>query len=332
MLRDVLGRGNLNVFAGGDKHPFLSAVDPDTGLTGNEMFRAVHDYFGHGTRGATFRPGGEELAYASHHQMLSPLARIGLLAETRGQNSVVNYTPLNADLIGEMNTIQAQLANGIGDPATLKAKLRALGKEFRYASQEPVVLPPEYLDPATQGGVPDYVRPLIKPDPATMLPPTRGVHFGRTSGIEVLDPTHYGGGHRGAEYSLVKGRSPNRTHLYLDPENVVTKPEEALVSRRFNTHKYEGELSDLYPSGDDPAGLVALANAYGPAKNSRGPLIEFENLVRDYGYSGYAGKVGGLPAAVSFVPVPVRQLTPPTPKTEKQLRLEQWQRERGLRP
>lgn len=331
MLKDMLGRGNLNVFSGGDYHPFLGDVDPTTGLTGNEMFRAVHDYFGHGTRGATFRPGGEELAYASHHQMLSPLAQIGLLAETRGQNSVVNYTPLNAKTIGRMNAINAQLANGVGDPASLKAELRALGKEFNYASQEPVVLPPEYLDPATEGGIPDYVRPLIKPDPETVYPPVRVVHFSRGSGIEEVNPKHYGSGHRGSEYEVAKGKSPNRSYFYIDPDNVVDKPEGALVSRYFNKHKYEGELSGLYPSGDDPAGLVALANAYGPTKNSRDPLVEFENLVRDYGYSGYAGQSGAMPAAASYEPVRVRQLTEPEPKSEQQLRLEQWERENGLR-
>ena len=63
-----------------------------------------------------------------------------------------------------------------------------------------------------------------------------------------------------------------------------------------------GRVFNLAETGD-PAGLVALANAYGPTKNSRDPLVEFENLVRDYGYSGYAGEVGGMPAAASFEPV-----------------------------
>jgi hypothetical protein len=209
--------------------------------------------------------------------------------------------------------------------------LRALGREFKYASQEPVVLPPEYLDPATEGGIPDYVRPLIKPDPETVMPSVRGVHFSRNSGIEEIDPRRYGSGHRGSEYEVAKGRSPDRSHFYIDPDNVVDSPEGALRARRFDKHKYEGELSGLYPSGDDPAGLVALANAYAPTKNNRDPLVEFENLVRDYGYSGYAGKSGGMPAAASFEPVRVRQLTPPEPKSEKQLLFEQWERENGLR-
>lgn len=99
MMKDVFGQGRLNVFEGGDPHEFLNKTDPATGLTQNEMFRAVHDYYGHAARGATFQPGGEELAYASHSRMLSPLARLALASETRGQNSMVNYSPLNADLL-----------------------------------------------------------------------------------------------------------------------------------------------------------------------------------------------------------------------------------------
>ncbi len=93
MIRDVLTNGNLNVFRGGDPHDFLNEVDPQTGLTLNEMFRGVHDFYGHVAPGSTFRPGGEEAAYAMHQRTLDPLSQIALLSETRGQNSLVNYSP-----------------------------------------------------------------------------------------------------------------------------------------------------------------------------------------------------------------------------------------------
>ena len=87
MLRDVMQNQNLNVFRGGDPHDFLNKIDPETGLNMNEQFGAVHDYFGHGTRGSKFDATGEEIAYGSHSQMFSPLARFAMAAETRGQNS-----------------------------------------------------------------------------------------------------------------------------------------------------------------------------------------------------------------------------------------------------
>jgi len=59
----------------------------------NDIFRIVHDYFGHAKEGLGFRAGGEENAWRSHAAMYSPLARRALTTETRGQNSWVNYGP-----------------------------------------------------------------------------------------------------------------------------------------------------------------------------------------------------------------------------------------------
>lgn len=65
-------------------HPFL---DPET----NDKFRAVHDAFGHAAIGRSFSRHGEEAAYHSHVQMFSPTARPAMAAETRMQNSALNY-------------------------------------------------------------------------------------------------------------------------------------------------------------------------------------------------------------------------------------------------
>ena len=59
----------------------------------NDIFRAVHDYFGHAKEGVGFRGDGEENAWRSHAAMYSPLARLALTSETRGQNSWLNYGP-----------------------------------------------------------------------------------------------------------------------------------------------------------------------------------------------------------------------------------------------
>jgi len=59
----------------------------------NDLFRVVHDYFGHAKEGLGFRDHGEENAWLQHSAMFSPLARIALTGETRGQNSHVNYGP-----------------------------------------------------------------------------------------------------------------------------------------------------------------------------------------------------------------------------------------------
>jgi hypothetical protein len=52
----------------------------------NNMFRAVHDVFGHAGTGRGVDRHGEEAAYRKHSLMFSPLARKALATETRGQN------------------------------------------------------------------------------------------------------------------------------------------------------------------------------------------------------------------------------------------------------
>src|SRR3974390_760608 len=59
----------------------------------NDIFRIVHDYFGHLKEGVGFRASGEDNAWRSHAAMYSPLARPAMTSETRGQNSWVNFGP-----------------------------------------------------------------------------------------------------------------------------------------------------------------------------------------------------------------------------------------------
>ena len=65
-------------------------------LVVNDVFRIVHDYFGHFKDGNGFRADGEEHAWRAHSAMYSPEARRAMTTETRGQNSWVNYGPQGA--------------------------------------------------------------------------------------------------------------------------------------------------------------------------------------------------------------------------------------------
>jgi hypothetical protein len=66
-------------------------------VTVNDIFRAVHDYFGHAKEGVGFRADGEENAWRSHAAMYSPLARMAMTSETRGQNSWLNFNPVSGE-------------------------------------------------------------------------------------------------------------------------------------------------------------------------------------------------------------------------------------------
>lgn len=89
----------------------------------NDIFRIVHDYFGHIKDGVGFRAGGEENAWRSHVEMYSPLARQAMTTETRGQNSWVNFGPY-----AEFN----KTASGI-DTKYAPQKLGLLPDEFIYS-------------------------------------------------------------------------------------------------------------------------------------------------------------------------------------------------------
>jgi hypothetical protein len=85
-----------------DENPLLRLTKmkgPDgKPMPANDLFRVVHDYYGHVDGGNKFGSTGEERAYQNHRKMFSPEAQKALATETRGQNSWVNYGPF-----GEQN-------------------------------------------------------------------------------------------------------------------------------------------------------------------------------------------------------------------------------------
>lgn len=131
--------------SGGDfsDHPLFKetkVTGPDgKTMKGNDLFRVVHDYFGHAKDNTKFGATGEERAYMSHKEMFSPEAQKALASETRGQNSWVNYGPQGeANRANPANTTFAdQKAGLLPDWATkhvdeidnpLKYRAKALAK------------------------------------------------------------------------------------------------------------------------------------------------------------------------------------------------------------
>ena len=85
--KDVRDRNHIDVLSskttGG--HPFFSNDEID-------MFRAVHDVYGHLASGRGVDHDGEEAAFQKHSRMFSPLARQAMATETRGQNSALRVS------------------------------------------------------------------------------------------------------------------------------------------------------------------------------------------------------------------------------------------------
>lgn len=73
-------------------------------MTNSEVFRVVHDYFGHGILGNEFGAIGEENATLQHLELYSTDAAPAVIFQTRGQNSWVNFSGANK----EANSLRTQ--------------------------------------------------------------------------------------------------------------------------------------------------------------------------------------------------------------------------------
>ena len=122
MMNDVKENNRLKVFTGGESHPLLGQKDVH-GISLNDKFRAIHDYFGHASRGIGFGANGEENAWIEHSKLFSPLAQRAMTTETRGQNSWFNFSSTN-----------------INKPIS----------ERSFAEQKVGILPDEFLPPSAR--------------------------------------------------------------------------------------------------------------------------------------------------------------------------------------
>ena len=132
------------------QNPLLAETDYTWGgkpVLVNDLFRAVHDYFGHYKEGVGFRARGEENAWQQHMPMFSPLAARAMTSETRGQNSWVNYGPhaeFNRTASGA-DTVYADQKIGLmpewvmteGYTPTLQGQMRAHFQQERYPEGHP---------------------------------------------------------------------------------------------------------------------------------------------------------------------------------------------------
>lgn len=318
LLEDIHGNRHMYVFQGGDPHDFLNKVDDVTGLNQNEKFRAVHDAMGHAIYGNEFGPLGEERAWAIHQQMYSPLARLAMTAETRGQNSLVNYSPLNVNLKEEVSRlrelqIEARRRGDRDGERIATEAIRDAFSGFQFAPQKSVLLPPEFNDPLYRGGMPDYIQSLITPTPGTT---TRSAltHFSHEPGLRMTDPNRYGTGIKGAEKARLESTDNPlvpRTYFYAGEPGTVA-PEPGLGINRYRT-----ESESLYDISRDPlrfrplareANRVPFTSKYNAGMRSPDQeLTDMERMIREYGYEGYINPQASKPAAVVYTPKPVER-------------------------
>jgi hypothetical protein len=260
MVDDVRNNKHLYFFQGGDLpegNP-LAEVDPKTGLTYNDKFRAVHDLFGHAAQGNQFGPKGEEVAYQLHRQMFSPEAIPALTTETRGQNSWVNY---GKHLRDEQGNVPAKGEQGF-IPQT----------ERPYAEQKTGLLPEEF-----HGTGPAQIKTNLKP--GTLAEATQDAkegldrlaeHFGISSdaskageGASLITPEgkfiHLSGSDHPAAINIVAGYTPQE---YSADNRVPFINESGAVRSNFTTGKAGPTLSFSVPkTGLNPKQIESMKQA-----------------------------------------------------------------------
>ena len=269
-LRDLKDNKQMGVFptndgfgSGEDFNPEANPLLADTGFkwpTGgpdgplqpvlaNDLFRAVHDAFGHGMEGAGFRADGEENAWQAHVRLFTGPAVGAITSETRGQNSWLNYGPS-----GEQNR-------------TAKVE------DTVFADQKTGLMPSWTWQ---EGLADDEGLVLGKKQPDAIS--VNGAHYGLAR-VSELDASKYGTGLRGAERRRLDQtddeRIKRRAYFYIAKPDGSTPMPESGVGQYVYTQKFDNIL------GSGPTMSRLFREANGDSNN-------FESLIVDAGYDGYA--------------------------------------------
>ena len=107
-------------------------LDDGYKMTLSEVFRVVHDYFGHGILGNQFGAVGEENATLQHLDLYSEKALPAVVFQTRGQNSWVNFSGANDEALRKMKE---------GRETSNEELLKQGQDEFKFATPKDNILP-----------------------------------------------------------------------------------------------------------------------------------------------------------------------------------------------
>jgi hypothetical protein len=278
----------------------------------NDLFRAVHDYFGHIKEGVGFRAEGEENAWRIHSSMYSSIARRAMTTETRGQNSWVNFGPFgeyNQTASGENTKYADQkiglLPKWVSDEGATDTDIPASNRRSDAASNERVG---GISSPASRPAYGQTKRGAVR---------GVGVHFSGSERQE-LDGSFYGTGAKGEEADRVKRaadkRLDKRIYFYINAGQGVS-PEQGVGG---NAHTVL--LKNLYDKDADPLSIL---------ENLPGNTVEeyqnnMESAILDAGFDGYVADFGTQRAAVLIGDhkVPVRFEGQTRPQVEEGERAE----------
>jgi hypothetical protein len=265
-ITDEASKGNILLANTGLKWKDQDGVEHP--VTANDLFRAVHDAFGHGLEGAGFRAQGEENAWQAHARLFTGPALQAMTSETRGQNSWLNYGKY-----GEQNK-NATIEDTIFAP-------QKIGLMPEWTSEEGLQEPKGIVLGKKQAGAQTY----------------EGIHYSNAE-RQSLDGKKFGSGLKGAESKrLAQAEDPrvrSRVYFYI-PDDLTGKnlPKEA----GLGMYAHKQTFSNILPSGTEMKRLNAEAG---------GDANKFESAVIDAGYDGYAVPSMGMMVILNQSNVPVK--------------------------
>jgi len=252
----------------------------------NDIFRAVHDFYGHAELGNGFGPVGEENAWNVHARMFSPLARRAMTTETRGQNSYVNFSGVNDEAFKLRD--QARKLRKEGKEAEAEALVAKVYEIMKFADQKIGLLPEEFSS-LEQDGV-SKLREMFKstskrkqvdnalnalskiaPDVEVILHESEQAYAeatGETGRKQKTAGTY--------DETIVDGKVKKVIHINPDKANARTVAHEAFHAIFLNIVKSDAEAQRLsaamikavYKSA--PAELKKLIDNFAESKNADG--------------------------------------------------------------
>lgn len=207
-------------------------------LLANDVFRFVHDFFGHAKFGNGFGAIGEENAWNIHARMYSPLARRAMTTETRGQNSFVNFSGVNDEVFKKRD--KARVLRQQGKLEEAKKLTEEVFEEMSFAEQKIGLLPEEISEPYPQEeslfneGISNPVKrePSLEKDGVKIFAkervnPITGESMGAIE-WELIESTERGKGNaRKAAELFLNGTDAQGKDVYLtiSPRDAQTSPE-----------------------------------------------------------------------------------------------------------
>lgn len=224
----------------------------------NDIFRVVHDYFGHIKEGVGFRANGEENAWRAHSAMFSPLARKALTTETRGQNSWLNFGPY-----GETN--------------------RTAKTEDTHFADQKIGLLPDWV--VYEGASDETYEESVAPDSAFEGETFEAVHYSRVPGLSTLEGSRYGTGIRGQEAARLSDPDyadiRHRVYIYTGEHRKEVG---------LGAEKYTWTQDNLYNLDKDPLAFRRAAKEVykeqGAAGDTAGIANEMDRMIKNAGFSG----------------------------------------------